>query len=190
MTLKKWFRLYGITVLLGIIIMLVIGVIRYFFDNNFIDQFQVSNFWYLTLFLILFGSIFGTFSHIMFFCFLVINLIGRSAVYYKFLWQGGQLIIIVYLGVVYLALVKEMYLASFILLMSSALVAYDKARQTNYNAFVPTFFFMTVGSMVALFPVWGSRDELLFIMPAVVVCNAWQIMQLHVLTKKEAETGV
>ncbi len=179
MTLKKWLRLYGITLLLGIAIIFLTGIIRYLFDPNFVLQFQVDHFGYFLIFLVLFGSIYGTFSHIMFFCFLVINLLGRDIIKYRLHWQGMQLIIIVSLIVINLAYLKQMYLPAFILLVSAFIVAYYKSKMTNYSAFIPTFFFMNIGTLLALIPVWDNETEMLFILPAVLVCNAWQIVQLH-----------
>ena len=188
MTLSKWFRLYGFTLLLGTVIMMVTGLIRFVFDGNFEQQFQVDHFGYFLIFLFLFGTIYGTFSHIMFFCFLVINLLGKGIIHYRFLWQGIQLIVVISFVIINHAYIKEMYISAFTLLVSALLVAYYKSRLTNYNAFIPTFFFMSIGALVAMVPVWNEEKELLFILPTVLVCNAWQIIQLHQLVKNNATT--
>ncbi len=183
MTLQKWARLYGITLLLGIVIIFITGLIRYFFDPSFVQQFEVDHFGYFLIFLVLFGSIYGTFSHIMFFCFLVINLLGRGIVHYRFLWQGVQLIVVISLVMINLGYLQKMILPAFILLVSGLVVAYYKSKVTNYSAFVPTFFFMNIGTLLALIPVWSNESEMLFILPGVLVCNAWQIVQLHQVIK-------
>ncbi len=184
MTLQKWARLYGFTLSLGIAIIFVTGLIRYLFDPGFVAQFQVDQFGYFLIFLVLFGSIYGTFSHIMFFCFLVLNLLGRGVIQYRFLWQGLQVIIVVSFIVIDLAYLEQMYLPALILIVSGLMVAYFKSKMTNFSAFVPTFFFMNIGSFLALVPVWENETEMLFILPAVLVCNAWQIVQLHQITNK------
>jgi KinB signaling pathway activation protein len=74
-----------------------------------------------------------------------------------------------------------------ILIISGFVVAYFKSKTTNYSAFLPTFFFMNIGSLLALIPVWSYEAAMLFILPAVLVCNAWQIMQLHQIVGKPAD---
>ncbi len=187
MTLKKWLRLYGITLVIGMVIILVTGLIRYLFDPNFVQQFEVDHFGYFLILLLLFGSIYGTFSHIMFFCFLVINLLGRGIIHYRYMWQGVQLIVVISLVVINLAYLQKMYLPALILIISGFVVAYFKSKTTNYSAFLPTFFFMNIGSLLALIPVWSNETEMLFILPAVLVCNAWQIMQLHQIVGQPAD---
>ena len=187
MTLKKWLRLYGVTLVIGMVIILVTGLIRYLFDPNIVQQFGTDNFVGFLILLLLFGSVYGTFSHIMFFCFLVINLLGRGIIHYRFLWQGVQLIIVISIVVINLAYLQKMYLPALIIIISALVIAYFKSKLTNSSAFVPTFFFMNIGSLLALIPVWSYEAAMLFILPAVLVCNAWQIMQLHQIVGQPAD---
>jgi KinB signaling pathway activation protein len=172
------------------IIILVTGLLRYLVDPNFVYQFEVDHFGYFLIFLILFGMICGTLSHIMFFCFLVINLLGKGILQNRFIWQGTQIIVVISLIVINHAYLQKMYISAFTILISAALVAYYKSKLTNSSAFIPTFFFMNIGTLFALIPVWNNKPGLLFILPAVLVCNAWQIMQLHQIVGQSADKQV
>jgi KinB signaling pathway activation protein len=70
-----------------------------------------------------------------------------------------------------------------IILLVSAGIAYWKVKLTNRTAFVPTLFFMSVVTILEAVPAFsldetGSSYAIFMIVP-LLVCNAWQIMQLH-----------
>jgi KinB signaling pathway activation protein len=60
-------------------------------------------------------------------------------------------------------------------------VAYVKVRMTNRTALIPTLFFMVVATIMEAGPSLKQAPLVMvfFMVLTLMVCNAWQILQLH-----------
>ncbi|MBH8604881.1 MULTISPECIES: KinB-signaling pathway activation protein [unclassified Thermoactinomyces] len=76
-------------------------------------------------------------------------------------------------------------LVPFTVLLAAFIVAGLKVKWTQKTAYVPTFFFMVVATVIEAVPTFHTKAgeiPLLMILHTVIVlliCNAWQILQLH-----------
>ncbi|TMW70193.1 KinB activator protein [Alteribacter natronophilus] len=69
----------------------------------------------------------------------------------------------------------------FFLLVYGVIVAYLKAKDTNFTAFIPALFFMVVVTTIEWIPALREND-MTFLITAIVpllVANTWQLLVLH-----------
>ncbi|PYZ95698.1 KinB activator protein [Alteribacter lacisalsi] len=69
----------------------------------------------------------------------------------------------------------------FLLLVYAVIVAYLKAKDTNFTAFIPALFFMVVVTTIEWIPALREND-MTFLLTAIVpllVANTWQLLVLH-----------
>jgi KinB signaling pathway activation protein len=70
-------------------------------------------------------------------------------------------------------------------------VAWLKMRWTNPGALIPTLFFMVAATTLEAIPSINSKAGelpvifIFFTILVLLICNAWQILQLHRWVKKE-----
>jgi KinB signaling pathway activation protein len=87
-------------------------------------------------------------------------------------------------------------LVPFTVLLTAVIVAGLKVKWTQKTAYVPTFFFMVVATVIEAVPTFHAKAgeiPLLMILHAVLVllvCNAWQILQLHRLVAPRSRTNL
>jgi KinB signaling pathway activation protein len=78
-----------------------------------------------------------------------------------------------------------------VVLIVAAIVTVFKVRWTNKQALIPTFFFMVVVTILEVIPSLNPKDGQLpvvtiyFTIIILLLCNAWQILQLHRLVNKK-----
>lgn len=151
--------------------------------------------WQTLLFIALSGSTISVLSHMGFFSYLIVRYIALGFLRSKKLWDILQMILVV------VALCDYVYLRqiSFIeqglnavvlplVLLATALgIAYWKMKLTNRDAFIPTLFFMYVGTILEAIPALrleGISSSIFMLVP-LVACNAWQILILHRVLKQK-----
>ncbi len=145
------------------------------------------------------GLMFSVISQMGFFAYLTLNYLALSVLRRKSLWLGIQVILIVLVFVDFVILrhdifAKEEPVLGFVwlplgLLAYAAVVAYFKVKATNASAWIPTMFFMFVVTILEWVPALQENNVKSMIMMIVplLLCNTWQIMQLHrILQKKES----
>jgi KinB signaling pathway activation protein len=191
MTLSKWGFLFWRTLGIGTIVGLILGIIMKLAVKDFVFEIAPTG-PYEWIFIVLGASVVACISHIGLFAYLMIRFIGMSFLKRKLLWDILQavLMIITFIDLVYLRYVNlaqegesiwGFFTLPILLLAVSVFVAYRKVKETNSSAWVPTLFFMFVATTLEAVPALRLDDSLdvLFTVTILVVCNAWQIMQLH-----------
>lgn len=204
MTFRKWMYLFWTTLLIGGVAAVVVGFIQEL--RSGIDYGET---WKVELLISIglklwAGAMYSVVSQLGFFAFLVLNylLLGifkNSRLYQGVLWV---LLVFVFGDMVYLrhlffaepgeGLLAFVWFPSFILVVS-LLVAWWKSSATNFKAFASTAFFMFAFTVVELFPALRENNtaSLWFMLIPLLICNTWQIMQLHrLLDQKQSSQTV
>jgi KinB signaling pathway activation protein len=191
LTLSKWGYLFWRTLGLGTLVGLIVGVILklavpdFVFEIGFVGPYE----W---IFIVLGASVVACISHIGLFAYMMLRFIGMSFLKRVLLWDilQGLLIVIAFFDLIYLRYVHhgadgegwaQFLTLPLILLVISVAVAYWKVKETNRAAWISTIFFMFVTTILEAVPAL-QLDQPLFVLYTVtilIVCNAWQIMQLH-----------
>jgi KinB signaling pathway activation protein len=199
MNLKKWFYLFFSTLLVGALSSLVTGLIM----DTELWAMGAGNLVAAALWYILLGFLFSVISQMGFFAYLTINRFGLGLFKGPSLWQIVQLTLIAFafFDMVYFRYIifgqegenpLSYTIMPLLLFLASLGVAYVKSKQTNSTAFVPALFFMFVVTMIEWLPALKVNSEkwiITMIIP-LFLCNTWQILQLHRLTKKSPEQGI
>lgn len=195
MTLRKWSFLFYTTLLIGALGAVISGTIigQEKMDGGF------ANFGMGLIGSLIAGLMFSVISQMGFFAYLTLNYLALSVLRRKSLWLGIQVILIVLVFVDFVILrhdifAKEEPILGFVwlpfgLLAYAAVVAYFKVKATNASAWIPTMFFMFVVTILEWVPALQENNVKSMIMMIVplLLCNTWQIMQLHrILQKKES----
>jgi KinB signaling pathway activation protein len=191
LTLSKWGYLFWRTLGLGTLVGLIIGVILklvvpdFVFEIGFVGPYE----W---IFIVLGASVVACISHIGLFAYMMLRFIGMSFLKRPLLWDilQGVIVVIAFFDLIYLRYVNlategegwaGFLILPLVLLVISVAVAYWKVKETNRAAWISTIFFMFVATTLESVPAL-RLDQPLFVLYTVtilIVCNAWQIMQLH-----------
>ncbi|MGG1519938.1 KinB-signaling pathway activation protein [Paenibacillus oryzisoli] len=187
MTLRKWFHLFWTTLLLGIVVSTVIGLILQLSDKDF-SVMGLSGYGFNLVIMILGGGIISLLSQMGFFAYLIVRFIAIGIIRSKTVWELLQLavIIVVMFDLVYLrkngsGSLSSYFITPFVILILAVGIGYWKVKLTNRNAFIPTLFFMTVVTVLEAVPALQEDNAAttLFMFAPLIVCNAWQILTLH-----------
>lgn len=187
MTLKRLLFWFWSTLLLGAIISLLLGMVL----QSFLGQFN----W---LDLLLLGLTFSSVSILGFFCYLVFQWLAKGLIrkssHFHFVLIVLLIGTVLYLCFIFYQQYQEKlwpYVILFMMLVFSFVVAFLKVKWTNSTAFIPTLFFMMVVTAFESIPSINSKEgqlpieSVFFTIVVLLICNAWQILQLHRLTAKK-----
>ncbi|MNI02495.1 hypothetical protein D3C73_553720 [compost metagenome] len=188
MTLRKWFHLFWTTLVIGIVVSTVTGLVLQFSDQEF-QVMGMSAVGFNVLNMILGGATISVLSQMGFFAYLIVRFIMAGLIRSKKVWDFIQILIIlvVLYDLVYLRYttlegsLMSYVLMPVILLILSIGVAYWKVKMTNFNAFTPTLFFMLAVTVLEAVPAirQDSLASSVFMLFPLFACNAWQILILH-----------
>lgn len=190
MTLSKWGYLFGRTLALGTLLGLILGIVLKIAIEDFVFE-GVPVGPYEWIFIVLGASVVAVVSHAGLFAYLILRFMGMSLFRKRQLWDILQVAImaITFFDLIYLRLPDEASGTDWvshlglplILLAFSLLVAYRKVRETNRSAWIPTLFFMFVGTTLEAVPALRLDQPwfVFFTVTILAVCNAWQILMLH-----------
>lgn len=199
MTIKKWVYLFWTTSLIGGAVALIVGCIQ-----ELIVGADYGGEWLVSLFLYVWaGVMYGVVALLGFFAFIILNYLMISTFKSSRLFQGvlWVLLVFVFADVVYLRYayfatagetwIQYVWFPLFILAVS-LFVAWRKSVATNFRAFSSTVFFMFVFTVIELLPALKENNvkSLWFMLIPLLVCNMWQIMQLHRLLPEDAKEVV
>lgn len=188
MTLKKLFYWFWTTLIIGGVTSLIFG----FLLKSLLGQF----YW---LDLLLAGLTFSAVSLLGFFAFLVFQWLAQGLLRTVKMYQGFLvvLLILVLINLNYLIFSKYqgadlwLYLLIPVVILGAAgIVAWLKVRWTHRRALIPTLFFMVVATTLEAITSLNPKGEefpvvmILFTVLILLICNAWQVLQLHRLTEK------
>lgn len=197
---RKLVRLFFSTLFLGGISTILVGFIlkwdqyaKFFQDFNGKEILSIS-FWLLGV-----GFIFSVISQMGFFAYLTIHRFGLGVFRSSSLWNGVQLLLVVFILCDFVYLRSTMFANDNVsvggsLLIASALlilglgVAYIKSRETTKQAFIPALFFMVVVTIIEWMPALrvNNQDWLYLMVVPLIVCNTYQLLILHRLVKQKS----
>ncbi|UOQ84047.1 KinB-signaling pathway activation protein [Gracilibacillus salinarum] len=188
-------RLFFSTLLLGgVSTLLVSFFVKSSVYADYLNPFNWFEILGLLVFFITLGFVFSLISQMGFFAYLTVNQFALGI--FRSYWPTIQigLIIFALFDLVYFRYQRVengsiliFILTAAALLIFSLLVASRKAKETNKKAFVPALFFMVVITSIEWVP--GLRTNngdyaWLMIIP-LILCNTYQLLILHRLTKKK-----
>ncbi|MGV3487684.1 MAG: KinB-signaling pathway activation protein [Tuberibacillus sp.] len=197
MNIRKWVTLFWKTLILGIIVYFVTGCIAQGKDIlNYISTGDPKGVVFTLVNFVIFGGLFSVISQMGFFAYLTVHRIALGM--FRSYWNMIQwvLMVVTFFDLVYFRYINSeehstiwFYLIlPLILAVVSYLVAQRKKRETNQYAYVPTLFFMfvitTVEWLVGL--LHNSDTRIIWeIGLTLMACNAYQVLTLHRLIKKD-----
>lgn len=183
MTLKNLLFWFMSTLIIGGVAGLAIG---------FLFQSLLGSFYWLDL--LLAGLTFSSVAMLGFFAYLVFQWLAQGLVrtikmYHVLLIV---LLLIVLSNLIYLNVSKFSgenlwlhLLIPIVLIATASIVAWVKVRLTNKKAFIPTLFFMVVATALEAIPSINPKEAelplvtIFFTVIILLICNTWQILQLH-----------
>ncbi|MBN2909315.1 KinB-signaling pathway activation protein [Polycladomyces sp. WAk] len=191
MTLRKWFYLFWTTMALGAVGAVVVGALLNGVTGSLGLDIKKQLFA---------GLMFAAVAELGFFAYLMFNWLGNGFFRNPFWFRLVQvlLMILVLVDLAYLRIVKfgtiggiwpQLGLPISVLILAW-IVACVKVRMTNRTAFVPTLFFMVVATAMEAGPSLKQAPLVMvfFMVLTLMVCNAWQILQLHRLVAPDRKT--
>jgi KinB signaling pathway activation protein len=191
-TLRKWSFLFYTTLFIGAIGAMISGTIigQETLGGGF------ANFGMGVLGDLLAGLMFSVISQMGFFAYLTLNYLAFSVLRRKSLWLSIQAVLIVFAFVDLIVLRHDIFaknepLLGYVwlplgLLIYAVAVAYCKVRATNSSAWIPTIFFMFVVTILEWIPALRENNikSMTMMIVPLLLCNTWQIMQLHRILRK------
>jgi KinB signaling pathway activation protein len=200
-TSRIWVRLFMTTLLIGAITTAIVGfIINWNEYVHYFADFRIINILSALFWFILWGFLYSVISQMGFFAYLTVHRFGLGIFKSVSLWNGVQVVIILFVlfDLVYLryetfaksgdSLLPYIVLA--VLLLIPALVtAWFKAKQTNREAFIPALFFMIVVTVIEWFPVLRVNEHswVYLMLFSLLACNAYQILILHKLNMQSQQ---
>ncbi|MEX1028586.1 MAG: KinB-signaling pathway activation protein [Paenibacillaceae bacterium] len=190
MTIRNWVIMFWSTLLIGAATAVGIGLMLAALDGE-LFQWNVMEFGYNVLSMILAGFMFSILSQMFFFAYMTLNYIARDMFRRPSTWKLVQIFFIITVPFeIYMFLWKDsplkFALGLGVMILLSIGTAYWKVKMTNPNAFIPSVFFMLVFTLVeTAIAIQVSNDEATLLMAsALIACNAWQLLRLHRVLKK------
>lgn len=192
MNLKKWFYLFWTTLLIGGLSSIILGS---FLEKGVLWRSGISNVLVGLIWNFGLGATFSIVSQMGFFAYLTIHNVGLGV--FRRIWPHVQIVLILFAFFDMVYLRYNLYaqegegfwryiLIPLGLLLYAGIVAYFKVKQTNLNAAIPTVFVMFVVTIIEWLPALKQNNisSMFYMLIPLLLCNTWQVMQLHRLTKK------
>jgi len=200
-TSRIWVRLFMTTLLIGGLTTAIVGfIVRWNEFQHYFTDFMIVDILSTTIWLLFMGFLFSVISQMGFFAYLTVHRFGLGIFKSAKLWNGVQLVLILFVlfDLVYLryetfaeagdSLIPYIGLSA-VLLIAALVVAWFKTKQTNREAFIPALFFMIVVTVIEWFPVLSvnERSWLFLMLFSLIACNAYQLLILHKLNQQSAQ---
>lgn len=186
MTIRKLFFLFWTTVVLGVVmapvasflIQLVLGPLEVKF---------VSILWA--------GVMTGVIAQMGFFAYMVFNMVAKGFIRNAFVYQVLQLLAVAAVLVQLYKVSAEKagapnpWMLPLLILGVGMIAAWFKVRATTSASWIPALFFMVIATVLEAIPSLeqNSFPMILLMVLILLVCNTWQIMQLHRLLEPAEE---
>jgi KinB signaling pathway activation protein len=198
-TIRNWLRLFWTTLLVGSAASLAAGILLVVLYDDFslMELSEPGVNWQTASLIIFAGSAVSVVSHIGFFSYLIVRDIFLGILRSHRLWNIFQIILaavsfemMVYVRWTYNGGSESGGWFPYLLLPSvmtvvAAGIAYWKVRKTNRTAFIPTLFFMLVGTFIEVTPALRYNGlSIAFMLVPLWASNAWQILMLPRYLKK------
>lgn len=191
MTIRNWLKLFRSTLMIGAAAAVAAGLVLALGDEEF-RRLNTMEIGYNVLMMALAGLMFSILSQMGFFSYMMLNYIARDIFQKPSTWTLVQLFFIVTVPLeLWMFLWKDTAFKFIIgvglIFLPSIGSAFWKVRMTNGSAFVPTLFFVFLATLLetAIAIQVNSLEAALLMAIPLLSCNAWQILRLHTLLKKE-----
>ncbi|WP_114572141.1 KinB-signaling pathway activation protein [Exiguobacterium flavidum] len=191
MKIKGFLKMFWMTLLIGTAFGFVLNLIA---EPQYVQDQSVAGY----VVALTYSSTWTAISLMGFFAYLILHRVGLDLFRGAKLWNRVQVVLIAF------ALFDGIYLRGLafgfdrmplyigemaVLALVAFLVARAKARETNFTAFIPTMFLMTVITLIEWIPALQAtenRGMLWASLATLVMCNAYQILMLHRLQEVPA----
>ena len=189
MKTRGFLKLFWMTLLIGTLAGFVFNLVA---EPGYVRNQSISG--YVTA--LAYSSTWTAISLMGFFSYLILHRVGLDIFRGAKLWDRVQIVLIafalfdgIYLrGLAFGFEKTNLYIGEMVVLLLIAFfVARTKARETNFTAFVPTLFLMTVITLIEWVPALQATQDKRMLWAALatlLVCNAYQILMLHRLQEK------
>lgn len=190
MTLKNLGKFYGITLLIGLVVTVLVSLI-FGYDKLTVYLFkgEIGEFFAALVWFMGYGLLIASISQLAFFAYLFIHQMGLGI--FKGGWNPIQVVIILFalVDLVYFRyirfgkadgdILKFIWIPILILIFGVAISIY-KNKLTGKQVFIPAMFFMIVMTTVELIPFLKVKDTtwLYCTIFALLLCNAFQLLSL------------
>jgi KinB signaling pathway activation protein len=198
LTIRRWFYLFCSTLGWGMLSGFITGIILISTNNEFVlweesnPGFNAVN----IINILLAGATFSVLSQMGFFSYLIVRYIAIGLFKNKSTWELIQSVLVI-VAVVELTFLRYINFAApgetwlnflllpVVLLLIALGVSYWKVKLTKPSSFIPTLLFMYVVTILEAIPALrlNSPPSYFFMLTPLIVCNAWQILQLHRLIR-------
>lgn len=198
MNLRKLFFIFWSTMALGGLVTIIVGSILQWTDSSFgFMGLEAAGFNAVMMGLV--GLLFGAFSQMGFFAYLILTYIALGMIRKGYLWNALQGYTTLFaVGLLGYNLYEDraaldnnwiFWALPLFLVAASAIVTYFKVKQTNKSAIAPTMFLLFVVTILESWPSINGEESntaaIIFMVTPLFACNAYQIMLLHRLVRKE-----
>lgn len=201
MTIRNWLRFFFTTLFIGGATTGIFGfIVRWDEFQSYFTSFNIISILSTLIWFVLVGFLFSVISQVIFFAYLMVHQLAIGVLRSLSLWNGVQfvLIAIALFDLIYFrferfaqpgeSILSYIALAAFILIIG-IITAYFKVKQTKKSMFIPTLFFMVVGTILA----WvtslrvDERSWVYIMLFALIICNAYQILALPSYNERSAQ---
>ncbi|WP_059174164.1 KinB-signaling pathway activation protein [Bacillus sp. FJAT-27445] len=201
MTSRNWVKLFVNTLMLGALTTVITGfIVRWDKFEPLVSSFDLLEILSVLIWLVGVGLIFSLLSQMGFFAYLTVHRFGLGIFKSARLWNGVQAVVLAFVlfDLVYLRYISfaqegegttSYIVPALIVLVVGLLVAWQKMKQTNKEAFIPALFFMVVGTVIEWVPVLRVNESSWFYLMLIplLVCNGYQLLVLHKLNEKSLQ---
>ncbi|WP_169713774.1 KinB-signaling pathway activation protein [Paludifilum halophilum] len=182
MTIRKLFFLFWTTLAIGMVTAPVAGLLLQ-------GLFGLAGLSFLSL--LWAGVMFGAIAQMGFFAYMVFNMVFTGFIRNQRVYQGLQLVLAlaILVNTFFMSLNRGGEEASAVshlilpltVLGAGLLVGYLKVKATQPKSFIPALFFMVAATMLEAVPSieQKSLEMMMLMVLTLLMCNAWQVMQLH-----------
>lgn len=193
MTLRNLMYWFFSTLAIGVVAAFGIGwIIDVLFQQYLLEGWLQQLFLSLTL---------AAVAELGLFAYLVFNWLSRGMISKQSIYHGALVVFLLFVIVIWTYYTWTMYQGTdlwlhlfviLLVLVVSLGVSIWKVKLTERAAFIPTFFFMTVATVIEALPSIQSKGVeipffvLLHTFLILLICNAWQILMLHRWVKSKA----
>ncbi|GGA53987.1 KinB-signaling pathway activation protein [Kroppenstedtia guangzhouensis] len=186
MTIRKMFFLFWTTVALGIVtaplaslfVKLIYGSLGVGFTS-----------------ILWAGVLFGVVAQMGFFAYLVFNMVAKGFIRNPYVYQALQLLAMAGVLIWLFQISAEKtgtpgpWILPSVILGVAWVAAWFKVKATTRASWIPALFFMVVATVLEAIPSLeqNSFPMILLMVLVLLVCNTWQMMQLHRLLESKEE---
>jgi KinB signaling pathway activation protein len=188
MNVRRWFFLFATTILLGMLVACTVGLTIAAIDPVHTSRVSwLHGISYNVIGMSLVGATLGAFSHMVFFGYLIVQMIGQAMLRNK--WQYVQVSVTVLSCMYTITFAAPQSIADgfraaifpLLLILCAVPIVWWKVRMTHKRAIIPSLFLLIAVTLLETVPALRQHNGYAIAMMAapLFVCNAWQLLLLH-----------